>query len=172
MNCSTRHFPNSTLPTRDQRRNHRRVAIRMCSPLVAVLLAITLGSCSGSTLTPEEKEYQERAMNHPTVFTLLKSEERQVWERAVSWIRTYSNMPLAELTPTVIKTDAAGEGRDFELSFGYEVTKKDVGEDRIEVLVKCATNHMFYGEQADENAHLLAYYIATGEVPSPRVVNQ
>lgn len=148
---------------------HRSIASAISCTFAAVCFCGLLGSCS-SGLTAEESAYLQRAMDHPTIFTQLKSEESTLWSRAASWLMTYSEQPIVEANAEVIRTAAAGSGRDFELSFGYEVRKRDAGEELVEIHVSCSVSNMFYGERAKRNARLLAYYIATGDVPSPRLM--
>ncbi len=148
---------------------HRRIPF-LITLLTVVLLVVSAG-CS-STLTSDEQAYLDRAMEHPTIFTMLKTDRFTAWKRAAAWINTYSVEPLDEVKDDVLRTKPAGSGTDFETSYGYEVTRKPVGDDRIEVAVSCSVSNMFYGEQAKTNAHLLAYYIGTGDLPSPNVVNR
>ena len=136
--------------------------------LCSLLLAL---SACGPSLSPEHAKYLKTAKDHPTQFIMLKSEEREAWGRAVLWIRSYSSMNLVTVNDSLIATDPPGKGRDWELSYGYTVEKKSKG-DRVEISVLCGANNTFNAGDAQENAHLLAYYIATGEPNPPQLIHK
>ncbi len=136
-----------------------------------LLAMIAISACSSRNLSPDDESYLKTARDHPTQFVMLKGEEGDAWARAVLWIRSYSSMSLVTVNDTLIATDPPGKGRDWELSYGYTVQKKDKG-DRVVISVLCGANNIVNGGDARENAHLLAYYIATGDPNPPLLIHK
>jgi hypothetical protein len=131
--------------------------------LKSVLLLMILASlCVGcaTPLTPEQQSQLNIAMTSPLDFNADKSESSDVWGRAQSFIGRFSSMKLQIATDYVIQTyNPDPNGLD---AFGYYITKTPVGESD-EFNVKCVTNDaIFSGGRADQNAHILAYYMKTG----------
>ena len=111
-------------------------------------------------------------MAHPAQFWVRKSDCRLAWDRGVDWIQTYSSMDLKLVNDSVIATVPTGQGRDWETVYGYDVVRQKVVGDSVLVAVTCTTNHVFRGAEAKQNQHMLAYYIATGEIPPPVLITK
>jgi hypothetical protein len=71
-------------------------------------------------------------------------------------------MKLQVTTDYVIQTYNPNQN-DAGIEYGYDVTKTPSGAD-VQFDVQCSTNNMFEGGQAAQNAHILAYYMATGQL--------
>ncbi|MHA1305140.1 MAG: hypothetical protein ACTSPI_15690 [Candidatus Heimdallarchaeaceae archaeon] len=137
--------------------------------IVSVLMIGLLSSCATTSmlkLTPEEKTYLEKAKAFPLEFTIPKSEVEEAWGRAQSFIGRFSSMKLQTVTDFVIQTYNPRSG---DVDFGYYVTKTPMS-DNVLITVQCIAGNMFTGADANTNAHILAYYIKTGELPNPRLI--
>ena len=89
------------------------------------------------------------------------------WGRAQSFIGKYSSEKLQTATDYILETTLPGQ---HETSFGsvsfcgYSITKTPV-QDNFEISVKSNTGKAIARKaDADMNAKILAYYIATGEI--------
>lgn len=137
---------------------------------VVILVLGLLSGCATTSmlkLTPEEQTYLEKAKAFPLEFTIPKSEADEAWGRAQSFIGRFSSMKLQTATDFVIQTyNPASPAVDF----GYYVTKTPMG-DKVQITVQCNTGNMFAGADANTNAHILAYYIKTGELV-PRLISR
>jgi hypothetical protein len=137
--------------------------------IAAILAGGILTGCATTSmlkLTPEEQTYLEKAKAFPLEFTIPKSEADEAWGRAQSFIGRFSSMKLQTVTDFVIQTYNPGSG---DVDFGYYVTKTPMG-DKVQITVQCNTGNMFAGADANTNAHILAYYIKTGELVNPRLI--
>jgi hypothetical protein len=142
--------------------------VKICLLIACVLI---VGGCSAATRTPQQQDYLDNATAHSPQFWMPKTEFRATWGRAIVWLRTFSSMPILTANDTLIETVAAGTGRDWETCYGYSITRTDV-RDSFLVSVKCATNHNLHFADASRNAHLLGYYMETGDAPPPELVSK
>lgn len=143
----------------------------MKKAIYSILIFIIFISCATTSmlkLTPEEQTYLEKARAFPLEFTILKSEADEAWGRAQSWVGKFSSMKLQIATDFVIQTYNPGF---TDVDFGYYVTKTPMG-DNVQITVKCITGNWFCGTDAKTNAHILAYYIKTGELSNPRLITR
>ena len=137
--------------------------------IVVILVLALLAGCATTSmlkLTPEERTYLEKAKAFPLEFTIPKSEADEAWGRAQSFIGRFSSMKLQTVTDFVIQTY---NPRSTDVDFGYYVTKTPMG-DKVQITVQCNTGNVFAEEDANNNAHILAYYIKTGELVNPRLI--
>ena len=121
--------------------------------LTLALCFVCLGCVAGRLLTPQEKEYYEKAIAFPTTFSLPNSEAELAWERANSFVAQYATRPP----------------HTYLISYGYDV-KRTRREDKTEFTVQCLSDNRENKGRELENAHILAYYMATGEL-FPRLIN-
>lgn len=113
-------------------------------------------------LKAEERNYPEyvkKMKNFPLEFIIEKNDEKNAWGRAQSWIGKYSSMKLQTATDYIIQTYNPPEG---ELKFGYYITKTPLDKG-IQITVKCICGKSF-PYLIERNAHILSYYIKTGEI--------
>jgi hypothetical protein len=142
--------------------------ISMYSVITVMLLCTGCSHTSMMRLSPDEESYISMVNQFPLEFTVPKSETADVWGRAQSFIGKYSSMKLQNATDYIIQTYNPG-GND--VAFGYSVTKTPLkNEDQI--TVQCNVGNMFASSDAHLNAHIFAYYIKTGELPYPRLINR
>jgi len=147
--------------------------------MVVILVLGLLSGCAAWKLPPitpeeqarldefarEEQTYLAKAMPFPLEFTIPKGEADEAWGRAQSFIGRYSSMKLQIATDFILQTyNPSG------IDFGYYVTKTPMG-DNVQITVRGLTDSWFAVAAANKNAHILAYYIKTGEL-IPRLIAQ
>ena len=147
--------------------------------MVVILVLGLLSGCAAWKLPPitpeeqarldefarEEQTYLAKAMPFPLEFTIPKGEADEAWGRAQSFIGRYSSMKLQIATDFIIQTYNPGSLSGF----GYYVTKTPMG-DNVQITVQGLTD--IYLASANQNAHILAYYIKTGELINPGLIKQ
>jgi hypothetical protein len=136
------------------------------------IMSIFLGfmaSCATTQmveLTQEEKAYLEKARKQPLEFTVSEEKSDKIWGRAQSFIAKHSSFKLQNTTDYVIQTYYPTSG---DAQFGYKVIKTEMNNG-VEITVDCFTGNVFMQKDADTNAHILAYYLKTGELVSDRII--
>ncbi len=135
--------------------------------LMILVVSIALIGCATTTTTqktvsPEEEKYREAIMAFPLVFTIDKSEEKDAWGRAQSFIGQYSSMKVQIVTDYIIQTYTPNN-RGLLPRFGYNITKTPTG-DSVQISVTCMSDNRFVKKYTALNAHVLAYYIKTGQL--------
>lgn len=121
-------------------------------------------------------------------FALPQPEAEEAWNRAKEWIRIYSIPTLVRATDTVLETDSPPpvSVKEYGIfwsgppppTFGYAITRMAHGDGKsAQFTLKCwfgDTAHLkdymarivsgAYQSVADSNAHILAWYVTTGEL--------
>lgn len=123
---------------------------------------------SGRGLSLEEQTYLDKVWAFPLTFTVSKAEAEEAWGRAQSFLARFSGMQLQVLTDFVIETyDPLTVG----YGFGYSIVKTPMSEE-VQISVQCRPGvpltRLWGSSDAERNAHILAYYMKTGELPYPR----
>lgn len=138
--------------------------------VLAFFVASQLFGCAlvSVELSPGEKAYLQKVNATPLVFSVERSKGDDAWGRAQSFLGRYSSMKLQIATDFVIQTYNPTED---EVDFGYSVTKTPIG-DNFEFQVGCSCGNMFGGSEARRNAHILSYYIMSGELPYPSMIRR
>lgn len=135
-----------------------------------ITLLIFITACSFAprqAVTPEEAAYLSRAMATPLIFRLSLDRSDEAWGRIQSFIGRFSSMKLQIATDYVIETyNPAGSS----VLFGYSATRTDL-PDECEIEVRCMYSNTFTGNDAIQNAHILALYALTGEL-MPRLIRR
>lgn len=128
-----------------------------------------IGNCTTTSLlslTPDEQAFLSKAKAFPLEFTVSNEEAEMAWGRAQSFIGRFSSMKLQTATDYVIQTyNPSASG----VAYGYYVTKTPLGES-TQFNVQCNTGNIFAMADAESNAHILAYYMSTGELVNPKVI--
>lgn len=142
----------------------------MKKTIVILAVALFIGVLTGyahQVLKPKEQEYLDNAMDTQLQFKLPLKEAKKAWKRIEGFIEKFSSMKIKIADDTVIETlnPTAGMTR-----YGYRATKKVEGEE-AEIAVACTFGNVYTQEQANRNAHLLAYYAQTGEL-IPKLVEK
>lgn len=152
--------------------------------ILSLLMFLTLTGCGIGIFaipnyftnpTPDERLYMEKVRAQPLEFEISEIEAKTAWGRAQSFIGQYSSMKLQIVTDYVIQTynptfDA------YRRNFGYYVTKTPIGNN-VKISVQCLGEppKTEYGEPfptIELNAHILAHYIKTGELPFPQLIDR
>lgn len=160
----------------------------MKSVKLLVVLAVLLAGCGvHNTIKTNEKlsaaqvEYLKAATAQPLSFELPKAKSEEAFGRASEFLVNYSSMKLQIATDFVLQTfnpalGAANMGRldSGTASYGYGVSRRPVG-DKVLFKVECfSLSHAMYQKQIDassaRNAHILAYFIATGKLDHPELI--
>jgi hypothetical protein len=135
--------------------------------LVSFSLTALLGCATTSELSSSQQAFLAAAMATPLTFTLPQDQAEAAWTRAQTFVQRFSTMKLQALTPHVIRTyDSTGTSP----AFGYYLRKVPKGGE-TQFTVECMCSNMFPSDQSIENAHLLAYYMKTGNL-DPELVNR
>jgi hypothetical protein len=137
--------------------------------LFLLFLVFFLFSCAKRQYTPEEQAYMDKAAACSLDVVIAKSEAEDAWGRAQSFIGKFSNMKLKTVTDYVIQTYNPPK-QPIPIIYGYSVTKTPMG-DNVHINVSCIPSNSSATHFSDYNAHLLAYYIKTGEL-MPHLVNK
>jgi len=119
--------------------------------LAFALCFVFVGCAAGKPLTPQ---YFEKVIAFPTTFSLPNSEAEAAWGRAKSFVAQYSIM----------------QPHTYLISYGYDVSRTPMG-DKTQFTVQCISDDKFNKSREQENACILAYYMATGEL-DPRFINR
>lgn len=120
-------------------------------------LAMIAGCAS---LTPEQQAKLADVDKFPLEFRASKPESVDAWGRAQSFIGRFSSMQIQIATDYAIQTYVPPDTR---LMYGYNVTKTPAGED-VSFEVQCFCGNILGTGHAVRNAHILAYYMKTGEL--------
>jgi len=128
-------------------------------------LRIPSGATAGLApkLNPEQSDYLDKAKDFPLAFAIPAAETPKAWERAREFIERYGTLKLRTADDRVIET-ILPEASDLDI--GYTVIKRPYGDAQYKIAIETQTASRFGGSstsnKARTNAHLLAYYIATG----------
>ena len=148
-------------------------SVRFSFPRTALIFALgwALASCASTSvfqLSADEQSLLQIAMNTPLNFVVPRDETIASWDRAVDFVDRYSTMKLRSATdslvtryqePTVTPTIESASS----ILFGYSVGRtKDW--DGIRYNVQCTPSSAVGQKDAEQNAHIAAYYIKTGAV--------
>lgn len=142
-----------------------------------LLTAMTL-SCAGSfELSNEERSALGLAMAQPLTFTVPRDRSIEVWDRAVSFVDRYSTMKLRNVTDSLLVTYETPTYQQVPvpveqgsgIRFGYTVSRSSTYEG-ISISVRCAASSKVGERDADQNAHIAAYYISTGSIACTRCI--
>jgi hypothetical protein len=137
----------------------------------SVVVIFMIGNCTTNmllNLTPDEQAFLDKANAFPLEFTVQNEDAEMAWGRAQSFIGRFSSMKLQTATDYVIQTyNPSSSG----VAYGYHVTKTPLGKS-TQFNVTCNTGNLFAMGDALSNAHILAYYMSTGELANPKVIKK
>ena len=136
-----------------------------------VVVIFMIGNCTTNmllNLTPEEQAFLNKANAFPLEFIVSNEDAEMAWGRAQSFIGRFSSMRLQTITDYVIQTyNPSSSG----VAYAYYVTKTPLG-DSTQFNVTCNTGNLFAMADAQSNAHILAYFMNTGELANPKVIKK
>jgi hypothetical protein len=107
--------------------------------------------------SPVEQQYLDQVNQFPLQFTVPKTKAKDSWGRAQSFIAQYSSMKIQTVTGYVIQTFNPTETGNF----GYTVTKTPADQN-VQFTITCIYADDGDSDDANLNAHILAYYMSTG----------
>jgi len=146
--------------------------------LVVAMAVVVLAACAATqyvkpAYSSEQQAYVDSIMGRPLELNIEKAKVGDAWGRAQAFVSKYSDMKLQIATDYSIQT--VDSYRIF--MFGYSVTKTPT-KDGFTITVDCNSANSLSGSTRDWllkdmnlNAHILAYYIETGELPYPEMIN-
>jgi len=125
--------------------------------------------------TPDESLYMEKVRAQPLEFELPEADAAVAWGRAQSFIGQYSSMKLQIVTDYVIQTYNPTHDT-YHRNYGYYVTKTP-SEGSVKMSVQCIGYYQWGMDgrpypAIDLNAHILAHYLKTGELPYPHLIDR
>jgi hypothetical protein len=136
---------------------------------ILLLAAVALSCSSAFQLSADDEAILREAMDLPLTFVVPRDHAIDSWDRAVDFVDRYSTMTLRTATDSVLTTyetpplDLAALPTATRVRFGYSVRRyRDFGG--IGYTVQCTPSSKTGEKDADQNAHLMAYYIQTGSV--------
>jgi hypothetical protein len=115
----------------------------------------------------DDSGFMSKMDKAPLVFSVPKDKSDEVWKRINFFISEYSMTKIQVATDILVETNIPGKMSEF----GYSASRTAKG-DTVEFKVKCS-GPAGSEKLADRNAHVLAYYAATGEtIPSNAVIRR
>jgi hypothetical protein len=149
--------------------------MRISFPGAVLLLGIAAAglSCSSTSavfqLSADEQASLSQAMSGQLTFVVPREHAIDSWDRAQDFLDRYSTMKLRSSTDSLMTsyeqppTDPNQIQSASSVRYGYSVTRsRDV--DGIRYVVQCTPSNPSGAKDADQNAHLAAYYIRTGTI--------
>jgi hypothetical protein len=146
----------------------------------ASILALAASSCASSAvfqLSSDERAYLRMAMDTPLTFLVPRGQSIQTWDRAHEFLDRYSTMKLRSVTdsvlvtydPPAVQSDPSPVAVGSSIRYGYSVSRSS-DPDGIRIAVKCTPSSTLGEKDADQNAHIAAYYIKTGQIACDRCI--
>ena len=146
---------------------------------VGLLSLAALSCASGSVfqLSLEEQVSLREAMDTPLDFAVPRERSIESWDRAREFIDRYSSMKLRSTTDSVLVSydsptyspDPSPGSRGSNLHYGYNITRSrdPLG---VRIKVQCTPSSDLATKDAEQNAHIAAYYILTGYLGCARCI--
>jgi hypothetical protein len=146
----------------------------------ASILAAGVLSCAAQSvfqLSGDEQAALSLAMNTPLTFTVPRDRSLQTWDRAHEFVDRYNSMKLRSITDSVIVTydsptyvqDPSPVEPGSSIRFGYTVSRTSRA-DGIQIAITCTPSSKLGEKDADQNAHIAAYYIMMGTIACDRCI--
>jgi len=146
----------------------------------ALILALAVLSCASSAmfqLSADEEASLRQAMDAPLTFVVPRDHSLEAWDRAQDYVNRYSSMKLRSVTDSVLVTYDSPTYQQVpvpvqagsSIRYGYSVSRTSDPEG-IRIAVQCAPSSTLGQKDADQNAHIAAYYIQTGRVACDRCI--
>ena len=143
----------------------------------ASILAAGALSCAALQLSADEQASLNLAMSTPLTFTVPRDRSLQTWDRAHEFVDRYNSMTLRSVTDSVIVTYDSPTSQQVpapveagsSIRFGYTVSRTS-RVDGIQIAVTCTPSSKLGEKDADQNAHIAAYYIMTGSIACDRCI--
>jgi len=152
----------------------RRAAVGLLS-----LAALSCASGSVFQLSLEEQVALREAMDTPLDFVVPRERSIASWDRAREFIDRYSTMKLRSTTDSVLvsydspmySSDPPPSVRGSNLHYGYSIVRsRDPAGGGTKIAVQGTSSSDLGKKDAEQNAHIAAYYILTGYLGCARCV--
>jgi hypothetical protein len=136
-----------------------------------------------SRLSSDEQAYIDKVKMFPLEISVPNAQATDAWHRAESFISRFTLMKHQTVGTSIIpsyflngqpgrenlmQTPSSSE---LGVSFGYHVTMKPLSE-VVQFNVQCITEIGSKQADASANAHILAYYMKTGDLPYPKLIKR
>jgi len=139
----------------------------------AILSACVHSQYVKPTYTSEQQAYVDNIMARSLEVSVGKDKIADAWGRAQAFIARYSDLKLQVATDYSIQT----YNSDRIFMFAYSATKTPT-KDGFTILVDCSSasslsrsTREWLSNDLDLNAHIFGYYVETGELPYPEMIN-
>ena len=123
--------------------------------------------------TSEQQAYIDNIMARSLEINIERDKIADAWGRAQAFIAKYSDLKLQVATDYSIQT----YNSDRIFMFGYSATKMPT-KDGFTISVDCSSAYSlsrstreWLSNDLNLNTHILRYYIETGELPYPEMIN-
>lgn len=135
----------------------------------------TLGICSlliiaGCSTSHYERKYLRRVDEVPLTFQVPQSSADSAWQRAKYFVATYTSRKIEQMDDSSIVCERPSF---FDLlltsNYGYFVSRSSDGTS-TRFTVDCFSGTPPLWSQSRHNAHILADYIRTGNLPYPNLI--
>ena len=128
-------------------------------------------------LSEDEQASLRLAMETPLTFVVPRDRSLESWDRAQEFINRYNSMKLRSVTDSLLVTyDEPTYQRvpvpvdaGSSIRYGYSIGRAR-DPDGIRISVQCTPSSKLGEKGADQNAHIAAYYIRTGQVACYRCI--
>lgn len=138
--------------------------------MILLAVFVFVGCVSMQTeLGIDEKEWLKETMKEELTFTVSADSIESAWSRGVKFINQYCDTKLQVVSDYHIETYNANKGA-FTLQYGYSITRVKLGNS-YEVSVSGHSNNDFTEGWLDENLHIMARYMRTGNLKYPKLID-
>jgi hypothetical protein len=128
---------------------------------------LLLISCSSAPLlSSDQQAYLSKAQSFPTDFSVPKDSDSQVWERAKLFAATYPSKTVRILSDSMIESEPVTMVDMSAYRFQRSRSADSIRFDVSSIVTKYAKLGAVGTDRtaSDLDAHLAAYYLATGEI--------
>jgi len=155
----------------------RHFRIRAATALFLAAGALSCAANSVFQLSEDEQASLNLAMGTPLTFTVTRDRSLETWDRAHAFVDRYNSMKLRSVSDSVLLTYEpptyeqvpAPAAAGSSIRFGYTVARSSV-VGGIQIAVTCTPSSKLGEKDADQNAHIAAYYIMTGRIACDRCI--
>ena len=116
-------------------------------------------------LAPDQQTYLDKAKNFPLSFEVPVNDSGKAWARAKEFVQKFGTLRVQQSDRKVIDTIAPPPA---DVDVGYTISRRAWTDSLDHFVVETKTASRFSGSSSQNkarlNSHLLAYYIATGQL--------
>ncbi len=128
-------------------------------------------------LSEDERASLRLAMESPLTFVVPRDRSLESWDRAQKFVDRFNSMKLRSVTDSVLVTYEEPTYQQVpvpvetgsSIRYGYSIARSRDPEG-IRFSVQCTPSSKLGEKDADQNAHIAAYYIRTGQVACDRCI--